>query len=142
VVDGHLRAVDHDLVELGESERAPALNVANGVERGVVAPHAGVELERDAHGLESFTEPSAELVEIEAVMGARKRRAEPAVRRLEYIHDAGEATLRQQRAVEPALRRSAGMHALDHGAVLCRHQPGSLRPGDAEGVNGLARGKS
>src|SRR5262245_21607265 len=54
VIDRHLRAVDDDAVELGERERAPAGNVADGVERGVVAAHAGIELERDAHGLEAL----------------------------------------------------------------------------------------
>ena len=47
--------------------------------------------------------------------------------------------LRQQRAVKSALRRAAGMHALDHGAVLRGHQAGRLRAGDAERVHGLLR---
>ena len=33
------------------------------------------------------------------------------------------------------------MHALDHGAVLRRHQPGRLRAGNAERVHGLLGGK-
>ena len=45
--------------------------------------------------------------------------------------------LREQRPVEPALRRAPGMHALDHGAVLRGHQAGRLRAGDAERVHGL-----
>ena len=43
----------------------------------------------------------------------------------------------KQRAVKPALRRAAGMHALDHGAVLRRHQAGRLGAGDAERVHGF-----
>jgi hypothetical protein len=33
------------------------------------------------------------------------------------------------------------MHALDHGAVLRRHQPGRLRPGDAERMHGRIGGE-
>ncbi len=47
--------------------------------------------------------------------------------------------LRQQRAIKPALRRAARMHALDHGAVLRRHQPRRLGAGDAERMHGLLR---
>jgi hypothetical protein len=107
------------------------------VEGGVVAADAGIELESDAHRLEALAQARAELCEIEAVLRARERRAEAAIGRLEHVDDAGEAVPGEQRAVEPALRRAAGMHALDHGAVLRRHQARRLGARDPERVHGL-----
>src|SRR5712691_9693953 len=142
VIDGDLRSLHHDLVELIERERAAAGEVADGVERGVVAADAGIELERDTHGLEALAEPGAQLGEIEAILRARERGAEAAIGRLEHVDDAGEALLGEQRGVEPALRRPPGMHALDHGAVLRRHQPRRLGPRNAERMDRLAGGEA
>src|SRR5206468_11360405 len=135
------RAVHYDAVELVERERAALADVADGVKRGVVAADTGIELERDPHRFPFAAKPGAERIEIETVGRARESSAEAAVRRLEHIADAGEARLRQERAIEPALRGAAGMHALDHGAVLRGHQAGRLGAGDAERVHGLLRGK-
>ena len=86
--------------------------------------------------------PALSSVEIEAVLRARERRAKTAIGRLEHIDDAGEAVAREQRAVKPALRRASRMHALDHGAVLRRHQAGRLGACDAERMHRLLGGKS
>src|SRR5207248_10387699 len=101
-----------DLREFVEPERTARTDVADRIKRRVVAADAGIEFQRNAHGLEPLAEAGGELGEIEAVGRARERRAEAAIRRLEHVHDAGESLLRQQRAVEPALRRAARMHAL------------------------------
>ena len=85
----------------------------------------------------SAAEAGHELVEIEAVLRARERRAEAAVFAFEHVDDAGEALFGEQRAIEAALRRAAGMHALDHRAELRGHQPRGLRAGDAERVHRL-----
>jgi hypothetical protein len=134
---GHMRAVHDDLVELIECERPALLDGADRVERRVVRTDAGIELERDPHGLEPLAETGAQLLELEAVLGARERGAETAIGRLEHINDAGESFLRQQRAVKAALRRAAGVHALHHRAVLRGHQAGGLRAGDAECMHGV-----
>src|SRR5580658_5876692 len=102
-----MRAVHDDLVDVVERERPALADVADGVERGVVTADAGIEFQRNAHGLEAFAEARAQLFEIEAIVRARERRAEAAIRRLEYVDDAGEAVLRQKRAVKPALRGAA-----------------------------------
>src|SRR6185369_4036198 len=99
------------------------------------------ELQRNPHRLPVAAKPGAERVEIEPISGARERGAEATVRRLENIADAGEPGLCQQRAIEPALRRAAGMHALDHGAVLRGHQAGGLCSCDAKRMHGLLRVK-
>ncbi len=105
----------------------------------MVAADAGIEFERDAHGLEPLAQPRGQLGEPEAVLRAREGGAEAAIFALEHVDDAGEAGLREQRAIEPALRRAPGMHALDHGAVLRRHQAGRLGAGDAERMDGRVR---
>src|SRR5688572_9214421 len=94
------------------------LEGADRVERRVVASDARIELERDAHRLPLRAEPGGELREIEAVGGAREGGAEAAVLALEDVLDAGEAALGEERTVETALRRAAGVHALHHRAVL------------------------
>src|SRR5262245_9574943 len=127
----------HDAVELVEREWPTLADLADAVERRVIAADAGIELERHPHRLPLAAKPGAERVEIEAVGRARERGAESSIRRLEHIADAGEASLRQQCAIEPALRRAAGMHALDHGAILRGHQAGGLSARDAERMHGL-----
>ena len=140
VIDRDLRGVHHDAPRSHRASNGRRLRMSRmRVERGVVAADAGIEFERDAHGLEALAEPGAQLREIEAVLRARKRRAEAAIRRLEHVDDAGKTLARQQRGIKPALRRAAGMHALDHGAILRRHQAGRLRAGDAERVHGRVR---
>ena len=68
MVDGDLRAVHDDLVELVERERLPLLDVADRIERRVVAADAGIELQRDAHRLEALAETGAQLLDVEAVV--------------------------------------------------------------------------
>src|SRR5262249_48921302 len=55
----------------------------------------------------------------------------------EDVLDAGVAAPCQDRAVVTALRRAPRMHALDHRAILRRHQPCRLRAGDTDRVDGL-----
>src|SRR5207248_11172615 len=136
VVDRNLRAVHPDAVDLAELEWAALANVADGVERRVIAADAGIEFQRNPHRLPFASQAFAQGLEIEAVLRAREGGAESAIRRLENVGDAGEPTLGEERAVEPALRGAAGMHPLDHGAILRRHQAGGLRAGDAERMHG------
>ena len=142
VLDRHMRAVHHDGRDIVRAERRLRLHHADGVERGVVAADAGIEFQRNAHRLPLPAELRRQFVEIEAVGRAREGRAKAAIGRFEHVDDAGEAGLRQQRAVKPALRRAPGMHALDHGAVLRGHQSRGLRAGDAERVHGLVGGEA
>ena len=114
MIDRHLRAADHDLGEFLEAEGPARLDGPDRVQAGVVAGDAGIELERDAQGLEALAQAGAELRQIEQIGRARERGAEAAVGRLEHVDDPGEAVAGQQRPVEPALGRAAGMHALDH----------------------------
>src|SRR4029077_5230322 len=51
MVDGHLRAMHHDAVNLIDRERSSCPNRANRVKSCVIAAHAGVELERYLHRL-------------------------------------------------------------------------------------------
>ena len=83
--------------------------------------------------------PALSCARSKQIGGARERGAEAAVGRLEHVDDPGEAAAGEQRPIEPALGRAAGMHALDHGAVLRRHQAGRLGAGDAERMHGLLR---
>jgi hypothetical protein len=108
----------------------------------VGAADAGIELEGDAHRLEAAAEVPGQLVAVEAVARAGKSGAEAAIFAFEGVDDAGEARFREQSGVEPALRGAAGVHALDHRAVLCGHQPRGLGGGDAEDVHGLLGGKA
>src|SRR6202030_199186 len=103
VVHRHLRTVDDDLLDLVRRERPLGADGAYGIERGVVAAHAGIELERDAHGLPHAAEAGGQLVQLKAVLRARERRAEPAVLALEHIHDAGQALLGKERAIQTTL---------------------------------------
>ena len=129
-------------VDVFDRERPAPTNIANGVERGVVAADAGIEFQRNAHGLEALAEPGTQRREIEAILRAREGRAKAAIGRFEDVDDAGEVLPRQQRRIKPALRGASGMHALDHGAVLRRHQAGRLRAGNAKRVHGGVGGKS
>jgi hypothetical protein len=139
MIDCDTRAMHDDLVKLIQRERATRADIANGIERRVIAADAGIELQRDPHRFPLAGEPCAERVHIETVLRAREGRAEAPVRRLEYIDNAGEAPLSQERAVESALGGAAGMHALDHGAVLRGHQPRRLGAGDPERMHGAVR---
>src|SRR5579864_7898246 len=103
VIDGDLRAVHDDLLDIVERKRPAGADVADGVERGVVAADAGIEFQGNAQGLEALTETGAQLREIEAVVRARERRAEAAIGRLEHINDAGETVLCQEGAVKPEI---------------------------------------
>ena len=53
------------------------------------------------------------------------------------LTNAGESRFGKQRAIEPGLRRAAGMHALDHRAELRGHQAGGLGAGNAQRVHRL-----
>ena len=105
----------------------------------MIAAHARIELQRDVHGLEALAEAVDQLRQIEAVRRTRERAAKAAIRVFEDVDDAGEAVLRQQRAIQSALRGASRMHALDHRAELRRHQSRRLRAADAERVHRLRR---
>src|SRR5690554_219774 len=137
VVGSDLRAVDHNFVELVQGERPSRLNRLDRIQRSVVTAHAGIELQRNTQGLELLAQAGAERVEIEAVLRAGESGAETTVGRFEHINDAGEAVLGQQRTIEAALRGAAGVHALDHGPILGRHQACCLSAGDTKGVHRL-----
>src|SRR4051812_45979537 len=132
VVGGDLRAVDDDLIHVFRTKSVFRLKSADRIQAGVVAADAGVELERDAHRLPCAPEAGGELREVEAVARAGEGGAEAAVFALEDVLDAGEAALGEERTVEAALRGAAGVHALNHGAVLRSHQARGLSPGDAQ----------
>src|SRR5204862_3735787 len=127
-----LRAVHHDAPDLARAEAMFRRQLAQRIQRRVVAADAGVELERHAHRLPRRAESLGELGEAEAIRRARESGAEAAVLGLEDILDAGEALLGEERAVEAALRRAAGVHALHHRAVLGGHESRRLGARDAE----------
>ena len=136
--DGDMRAVHHDGVDVVGPNGRLGLHRADGVERGVVAADAGIEFQRDAHASPTAGRARDDSSSrLKRSVRAREGGAEPAIGRFEHVDDAGEAGFREQRAVEPALRRAAGMHALDHGAELRRHQARGLGAGNAERVHGL-----
>ncbi len=137
MLERRLRAAHDDALDIVRSEWPTRLHEPDGVERRVIGADAGIEFERDAHRLETLAKTGGEFGPVEAILRAREGRAEPAIRALEDISDAGEATLGEEGAVETALRRATGMHALDHSAVLRRHQTGRLRAGDAERMDHL-----
>ena len=99
------------------------------------AADARVKLQCDVHRLPDVTESSGERGNIEAILRARKCRAESAVLALEHVDDAGKAGFREQRAVETALRRATGVHALYHCAKLRCHKAGGLRTSNAKRVH-------
>ena len=137
MIHRYLRAVNDNLLDVVGAERTLLLHQADGVECGVVAADAGIELQGDAHGLPDLAEILGQSFELEAVVGAREGGAEATVFALQHIQDAGEAAFGQQRAVEARLRGAAGVHAFDHGAVLRGHQAGGLGAGDAQRVHGF-----
>src|SRR6266568_1491716 len=112
VIDRHLRGVHQDFLHVLRAERPLRAHLAQRVERGVVAADAGIELQRDAQRLPGAAEARGQLGELEAIPRARKGGAEAAVLALEHVGDSGEAALSEQRAVEPALRGAARVHAL------------------------------
>ena len=134
VVHRHLGTVDHHFFHVLGGEGAFVIHLAQRVERGVVTADAGVELQRDAHGLPHFTETGGEFLQVELVGRLRHRRAEAAVRVLQHVDDPGEAAFGKQRPVEAGLRGAACMHALDHRTELRRHQARSLGAGNAQRV--------
>src|SRR5262249_15066430 len=73
----------------------------------------------------------------ETVLRAGKSGAKTAIGRLEHVGDSGEPPTGKKCRIKPALRRAPGMHALDHGAILRRHQPAGLGAGDAERMHSL-----
>src|SRR5262249_1416938 len=114
--------MDSDFGDVLRPERSARRDQPDRVERGVIAADAGIEFKRDPPGFEALAEARGELSQIEAIVRARERGAEAPIGALEYVNDPGEPCLCEQRAVEPALRRPARVHTLDHGAVLRRHQ--------------------
>jgi len=67
-------------------------------------------------------------------MALAEGRQEPAIVALEHPLDPGIAALGEDRGVEPVAGAEAVMHALRHRLELRRHEPGRLRPGEAERV--------
>src|SRR6185436_15617185 len=90
VVHRHLRTVHHDAFHVVWPEGMARLHRTDGVERRVIGPDAGIEFERDAHGLPAVSQARRQLLQIEPVARARERGTEAAIRALEYVDNPGE----------------------------------------------------
>src|SRR5258708_16445072 len=112
MVDPGLAAMPDDPVDVVRAERMPRLKGPDRIQRGMAAADARVELQRDPQGLEALAEAAHQLRAVEAVGGARERRAEPAILAFEDVDDAGEPAFREQGAVKPALPPPSRPHAL------------------------------
>src|SRR5258708_33385778 len=108
VIDRELGSMDDDLHHLVDRKRPPGLDVADAVERRMVAADAGIEFQRDLERLETLPETIGQRREIIAVVGARESGAEAAIFALEHVLDAGVSAPRQDGAVISALGRTSG----------------------------------
>ena len=104
----------------------------------MVGADAGIELQRNLHGLEPVAQAIGKRGEVEAIRGARKGRAEAAIFALKHILNPGVALLCEKRAVITRLRRAAGMHTLNHRPILRGHEARRLGAANADGVDGLS----
>ena len=125
------------LFDVVGAERTLLLHGADRVERRVVAADAGIELERDAHRLPDLAEAAMSSSSSKRSVERENVVQKPPYSLSKHVHDAGEARVGEQRAVEAALRRAAGVHALHHRAVLRGHQARGLRAGDAQRMHGF-----
>src|SRR5258708_24272213 len=104
MLERRLRAADDDALDIVRSERPARLHEPDGVERRVIGADAGIEFERDAHRLETLAKTGGELGAVEAILRPREGRAEPALKALEDISDAGETPPGEGGAAWTALR--------------------------------------
>src|SRR5476649_2788254 len=114
MLDCHMRSMHHNRCDIVGAEWCLALQVSDGIERRVVAANAGIELQRNTHGFPRTAEFPRQLVEIEAVVRARKCRTKAAIGRFKNVDDPGETGLGEQRAVKATLSSASSMHSLDH----------------------------
>jgi len=96
MIQRYLRCMDDDSVDLLRPEWPLLPKLAYRVQRRMIAANARVELERYLQRLPRLAQLRCELGQVEAIVGARKRRAEAAIGTLQNVANAGEPALSEE----------------------------------------------